>query len=446
MPSPTALRQTELFDRMVPSMTNVEYSKPDISSPTASKESTLSSSLVNSNADLVEQASTDVTGNGADSQALRELVRDVLRQERLELQSQVKQNKNVDGLTSQYLASYISELEKKVTELEKKDKNKEGIKNEERKGSIVESDTTQLVVKRLKKATTKDAAVPDVIDNADGVEAGDGSKNQKYILTVIRNIEDNQNKLDIRSQQIITVLRQLVDYYPSQALAGSKISLVEPYMLLFHFHKQLAEKAKSDDQDTETKLHLEHLLEFMKKDCPEVSQELDALENDGGKGIISFPNAWLLFAPGTIVYSTQESAEKDESEKTKVVISSQEGEKRAYVVEELSGCDIEKLPSGREIRTALKLRCWSIDYDGHKFGRTYSELYIRPFNGSRDITELEIVPEKYADPLLRHKLIERGRTFWDLKEKRYNFRSYTGKAWSKTSANVSGILRRHGFS
>jgi hypothetical protein len=387
--------------------------------------------------------------NGIDPQALKELVREILKQERLEIQSQTNNDVKVDGLTSRFLASYITELEKKVAALEKKEDstedsdekpaNPESSENAEKQDG--ETGSRKLVVKRLKKETSTSSAVADKDDTSEETGKGKTATDKKHILTVTRDVEkNNQKTLEIRSPQVIKFLRKVVKYYPGQALGGSMVSFVDPFMLLFHYRKTIVDELKDLELDPETKSHLEHILEFMRTECPDVSHELDSLEEVEERRVISFANSWLLFAPGTIVYSTQESEEKDENEKTKVVVSSPEGEKRAYMVEELSGCEVEKLPSGREIRTSLKLRCWSMDYDGYRFGRTYTDLYIRPFNGSREIEQLEVVPEKYADSAIKDKLIERGRSFWQLKEKDMIFRLYTGRAWSKTSVAVSAVL------
>ncbi|KAF2494688.1 hypothetical protein BU16DRAFT_45496 [Lophium mytilinum] len=382
--------------------------------------------------------------NGNDPTALKELVREILKQERLEIQAQDRDSRRpegLDGLTSRFLASYITELEKKVAALEKdkKEEPKEDSKKDESKTEKKEEEDNKdengrpkLVVKRLRKETTAAAAVADDDENGKGKNAAD----QKHILTVTRNIEkNNQKTLEIRSRLVIQFLRKAVKYYPGQALGGSMVSFMDPFMLLFHYRKSILEELATLELESETKTHLEHVLDFMRTECPEVSQELDALEEDEDRKVISFANSWLIFRPGTIVFSTQESEDKDEGEKAKVVVSSPEGEKRAYMVEELAGCEVEKLPSGREIRTSLKLRCWSIDFDGYRFGRTYTELYVRPFNGAREIAELEVVPEKYHDPI-RDKLIERGHSFWNLKDKSKIFRLYTGRAWSKTSLAV----------
>jgi hypothetical protein len=378
------------------------------------------------------------TANGSDPKSLKDLVREILRQERLEIQAQDRESnrpESLDGLTTRFLASYITELERKVATLEK-DK-KEDSKEEPKTETKVDEDAKQdengrpaLVVKRLRKETTAAAAVADEDENTKKKNAAD----QKHILTVTRNVEkNNQKTLEIRSRLVIKFLRKVVTYYPGQALGGSMVAFIDPFMLLFHYRRALVEELADPELDPEARLHLDHLLEFLKTECPEVTQELDALEEDEDRSVISFANSWLLFRPGTIVYSTQESEDKDEGEKAKVVVSSPEGEKRAYMVEELAGCEVEKLPSGREIRTSLKLRVWSIDYDGYRFGRTYTELYVRPYNGSREIDQLEVVPEKYSNPEVRDLLIARGRSFWNLKEKDKIFRLYTGKAWSKTS-------------
>ncbi|KAI0525365.1 hypothetical protein F5B22DRAFT_589595 [Xylaria bambusicola] len=109
--------------------------------------------------------------------------------------------------------------------------------------------------------------------------------------------------------------------------------------------------------------------------------------------VITYPLLWALFEPG------------------KLVVQDCQGEKRFYIFESCSykeeGCMI--------------LAAKFVDWDSHHFGYATQFLEIRGFNGTRNITELELFPAQFL--LSREEIeavaIRRGAKFQALREFHY---------------------------
>lgn len=251
-----------------------------------------------------------------------------------------------------------------------------------------------------------------------------------YVLTVYRHYTAAEGAtrgyfLEIRSKPILMVLREIVKYYPGVSLEGNIITLQEPYCLLFHHQRQLADYLERESVDQVTKKHLELVLTFMKESTGSSSEEMESffnLSNDAK--IISFKNSWIAFPPGSIVYCSQDA------------------EPRAYVVEIVRPGRFES-----EIES-WDLRCWFIDYDGTNFGKAYASLSLYPYDGFKKVTSLEITPADYLpkseNDSIRKRLIERGQKFWDFQGFRHQ--EYIGDTWVKTSADESiRVIVDHAF-
>ena len=378
-----------------------------------------------------------------DMNMLKQLVTDIIKQGRwsdiVPRTEEVKpqpSNNHLREATS--LVSYIESLEKKVASFEEQNKTPKEL---EKKSEESSERIGKLHIKRLKKEKSNSEAV---VDDSEDIKANRKEKvsTDTYAMTVCRDVEkNNQRTLEIKSLPLMELFRKVVTYYPGQSFQAKTVSFKSPYMVLFHHRNEILKEIENGKTDEETKDLAINLFDFLASECPDVSQELDGLDLSDKNSIISFAGSWLLFKPGTIVFSTHGSDEKGEGENS--MISAGEGEQRAYVVEEISGHENQLLPSGREILTSLELRCWAMDYDGSMFGRAYTNLYIRPFNGSKKVSSLEVVPSGHLinEAKVREDLIERGRQFWAFKDKNMRFKLYSGKAWSKNLGSVRKLLR-----
>ena len=249
------------------------------------------------------------------------------------------------------------------------------------------------------------------------------SHGSESVLTVTREFDKSKHfwrkLVDIVSSPFIEMLHKESPYDINIHVTEEGIaSLHEPLMDLFHNRKimnRFIEKGgyASDSEETkQARAHTKLILEFMRNELDE-SRILDDIESAQPSGSIDFPNIWLLYSPGTIVY-TKES-----------------GEYEAFVVDSVGGVQKSRRQrSGIHTYTRLELTCWSINYDGEAFGRVWTQHDIYPFKGTKEISTLDLVPEKFLPDAGNVKLYlqARGEQFWALQGQ--NYREFTGQVWS----------------
>ena len=342
-------------------------------------------------------------------------------------------------LDGSHVIKYLEKLERTIERLHEQLKSPDDAKEKEQS---LEETTTDLIlgISRKKKRAYANRN-SDVDDEDEDIQIpGSSKKSKKHILTVYRLYGRTQEtniggamfreialpssfELEINSLPIIKILRKIIDYYPQYSLEAESVTLPSPYRLLFHFRKELMACCKAQDTDEETRQHVELLLDFMRNENDSISQGLDILEAETEEPedkIVSFNNCWLLFPPGTIVYS------------------SQDGDLQAYMVESLEGMEQLALPNGRLYYEPLALQCWSIDYDGTHFGRKFTTLSVLSFHGSKKVKNLEVRAANYLrkeeNNQIRKKLINRGKRFWAFEGAHHQ--EYLGNAWLKAIGDV----------
>ncbi|KAL8796093.1 MAG: hypothetical protein Q9195_001425 [Heterodermia aff. obscurata] len=254
-------------------------------------------------------------------------------------------------------------------------------------------------------------------------EFGAQNTSNEYVLTVFREFDQKKHFwrrcIEIVSPPFLQVLRQESVYDIDLRLTDDRLILHEPMMTLFHNRKTLnkyIEKggyASDSDEVKEARSHTKLILDFMRKELNE-SKVLDDLESVESSGLIEFPNIWMLYAPGTTVYTKEN------------------GEYEAFIVDSVRGVHKSmRLKSGQHSYSRLELTCWSINYDGEVFGRVWSNHSVFPFKGSREVSSLQIVPEKFLPEAesVKSSLKSRGNEFWALQGQ--NYREYHGEIWSQ---------------
>ncbi|KAL8771618.1 MAG: hypothetical protein Q9209_003062 [Squamulea sp. 1 TL-2023] len=262
-------------------------------------------------------------------------------------------------------------------------------------------------IKRMKKSynhhgdsrVERDRTTPNALTSID--------LSKEYLLSVFREYDRKKNywrrTLEIHSPPFIELLRRLAYSNLDLPASDDMLRLKEPLMLLFHSRTKLTEWLK-------TTHFILNFLENEYQDLVKVQNDLDACDLSS---VIKYEHAWLLYAPGTLVFSKEN------------------GEYEAFVVESLRGCQRHQ-PSynSRFTHSTLEITCWSINYDGEIFGRVWSTHYIAPFEGLKEISSLDLVPEGFVPnrESVKETLVERGSRFWALQGQ--CFREYTGEVWS----------------
>ncbi|MCJ1264429.1 hypothetical protein MMC22_004300 [Lobaria immixta] len=295
---------------------------------------------------------------------------------------------------------------------------------------LPDADEPKLKIKRLKLVQSQygDETVEKDFDV--GVSESRAKKlGNESVLTVFRHFDKKLNfwrrSIEILSPAFVDVLRQVSDYDIDISLVDDVLSLTEPLMLLFHHRKRLAKYlAEVDNSEdivsAQARVHTRLILDYLLTEFEAVSRKLDDLESAEPSGLITFPDIWLLYPPGTVVYTTDN------------------GEQEAFIVDSVRG--VTKGPrgrSGRQFHDRLELNCWSINYDGEIFGREWSTHVVAPFNGTKEISALDMVPEKFLPDAEKVKefLTVRGTEFWALQGQ--NYREYTGEIWSQHMSEES---------
>ena len=293
-----------------------------------------------------------------------------------------------------------------------------------------ESSEPKVEIKRRRKIQQKYGEHKVERDDDPGTgNFGAQSYADENVLTVTREFDRKKHfwrrSVDIVSAAFIQMLHQESPHDVDLHLVDGVLCLHDPLMGLFHNRKVMnryIEKGgyASDSEETkQARAHTKLILDFMRKELHE-SRILDDLESSHPPGLIEFPYIWLLYPPGSIVYTKEN------------------GEYEAFVVDSVEGVQKSlRHTSGIHTYTRLELTCWSINYDGEVFGRVWTTHEIFPFKGPKEITSLNLVPERFVPDVgnVHLNLRARGQRFWDLQGQHY--REFTGEIWSQHMSEES---------
>ncbi|OCK78400.1 hypothetical protein K432DRAFT_356818 [Lepidopterella palustris CBS 459.81] len=197
----------------------------------------------------------------------------------------------------------------------------------------------------------------------------------------------------------------------------------------------IAPTQNDDEVDSyETLCDLRCLVRFMDKYLVPVSKRFKTASCKK----IEFQDLWYLFKPGDEVYApapkitTMEINHATSPEKARRLNRYQTSWRVLYV-----GGGRRALTADEETTPLLESRphdftmiCYYLDYNGNQFGPTCCNFVIKPFEGSIDITSLEIYPWRFAPKgvAIREKLKKDGelfREFIDTKHLQYDGTSFT---------------------
>ncbi len=174
--------------------------------------------------------------------------------------------------------------------------------------------------------------------------------------------------MNIHSPYLIEIMAQAIGYYPASKLAGSKVrgshqSLVvsRPYRMLGgalprfkeireQYKHSISEENSDSEQDPEQRkrkaITIEHI-ELLEHELNKVLEESLKREKQGYlRGFASFDMLWLLFRPGTIVYTRIND------------------EPRCCMVLSPIWTTLQVGPAGAPGKTELNVRMWFLDFNG----------------------------------------------------------------------------------
>ncbi|KAL8897984.1 MAG: hypothetical protein Q9207_006925 [Kuettlingeria erythrocarpa] len=262
--------------------------------------------------------------------------------------------------------------------------------------------------------TRKDRTTPNAVVSVD--------QSNEYVLSIFREFDRKKNYwrrvVEIRSPAFIELLRNITHSNVDLPAPDEVLRLKEPLMPLFHNRTKLAERVPtgttdSDEAAAQVKAPTKLILDFMENECQDVVKAQNGLAGSGLSATIQYEHAWLLYAPGTMVFSKEN------------------GEYEAFVIEVIRGCQKHQpCQNSRLPHSSMEIICWSINYDGEIFGRVWSTHYIAPFEGLKEVASMGLVPEAFVPNIgaVKTSLIDRGQKFWALRGQ--CFREYVGEVWS----------------
>ncbi|KAI4223765.1 MAG: hypothetical protein LQ349_007366 [Xanthoria aureola] len=253
-----------------------------------------------------------------------------------------------------------------------------------------------------------------------------------------------EESMTIHSPYLIDIMPQLVGYYPASKSSESKLraghqalTILKPYRMLGgarpnlmklreEYESDLSRRdPSSEDEDVKRKRITVKHIERLERELDKVLAEPMRLEFDGygqTPPVASFDMLWLLFRPGTEVYT---------------------------VINEETVCCRVLTPVWETLNTrvpcTMELRMWFLDFNGTHVDRRRHNVRIDSFDGKREILSLEAYPVIYSkDKALRGKLVDRGKKYMTFL--RYNAPQcqHKGFAFAKQD-NDKGMRERHHY-
>ena len=246
----------------------------------------------------------------------------------------------------------------------------------------------------------------------------------------------------IRSSSLVKAIRTVVDYYPSQQLAGRTITVAEPYHFLLH-HRQELESVLQDKpiecgtgashvvRDEKTISSVKVLNAFLDSKYAKKIAEEEA-RHKKYPPTATFEMLWMLLKPGTRVY-------RDFN-----------GVPAAFVVKSAQ-------PDKATDPTYYDVNLWWLDFDGEnhrnvrvriilivatgrRIGRVVESVTFSGFSGEREISTLKIYPIAFAtDKKMQPRLERLGRLYFDILQKGSEQFNYDGHSMSSTKRYVGTI-------
>ncbi|GJC94600.1 hypothetical protein ColKHC_03426 [Colletotrichum higginsianum] len=94
--------------------------------------------------------------------------------------------------------------------------------------------------------------------------------------------------------------------------------------------------------------------------------------------------------------------------------------------------------------SGLIIACFSIEYDGYRYGPQRELFEIKPYDGLKDVRSMEIFPVQYLGDAEMGRLLQRGRKFVDLANNAHmSYEGTTaGNARETTSLGDETLLSR----
>ena len=266
----------------------------------------------------------------------------------------------------------------------------------------------------------------------------------------IQVLADIGTYMTIRSKYVLDILRDVVHYHPSLSPRANELALQEPFCMLLHYREELAKRRDQLKQSASELVspegkasstaheHLAYLTDFIHQRYADAVSRETARHRET-QAICTYDWVWLLFRPGSIVYSWDRNTLRAHiiEEHDRRVGEKTDGKIRPKGISDAD--DEERLPPPER----LEVLVWTLDFDGERLGRRRRTVTIPAFDGEKSILSLPIFPKEYLkyDKRAHHTLstedflIQRGKLFFEMA--RRNYREYYGETVTVPRRTVS---------
>ncbi|KAL1853102.1 hypothetical protein Daus18300_011930 [Diaporthe australafricana] len=159
---------------------------------------------------------------------------------------------------------------------------------------------------------------------------------------------------------------------------AKELKIKAPFKDLFFTHPQLVELCHSHEAGSLERQHLQLLVDVMEDLFHRTTARVSELHE---KGLMEFEHTWTMFPRGIIVHSR------------------------------ISGLDqLFQVEEARMRGPDCRIECRYVRFDGRKFGKAKRVLFIKEFQNTRRIRDLEVYPIGFHADAKRWeaRLIERG--------------------------------------
>ena len=247
-------------------------------------------------------------------------------------------------------------------------------------------------------------------------------------------------RIQLRSNPLTQVLRNLVKYYPSVTFYAG-MTLESPFMVLGHHLQEIKEYLSAPDSvedagavaggpesQSAEKLGKEHLgiLMGVMQDSLKLEMGIAAEQALHARGMCTFEMIWLLYKPGNTVYHVNN------------------GRRSAYVVHSIERESIQDMLGLENWNMVMgyNVKLWNLKFDGSYVRRCEKSVRIPVYKGQRPIDSLKIVPCEFVDRTdggkARRELEESGKLWYQLLQGRQV--QYSGPLLDGSNRKVRGIL------
>ncbi|POS74188.1 ATPase [Diaporthe helianthi] len=234
------------------------------------------------------------------------------------------------------------------------------------------------------------------------IEEEEQSRQKALVVRMRKNHGDGKalvlDSVVVQSESLKTTLGEVFEGYQGITPSLKKLVFKAPFHP-FHYRwakfKQIFERQKVQDADSASYTQL--LYDVLHTELNETMAEIDDLV---AHGVITYPFLWALFEPGTRVVAVQDR------QPDRFFIASN----HAYNYE----------------KGFFDMAATFVDWDGSRFAYTKTRMAIGQFDGTKAITELNVMPATLypSREAAEASAIARGRRFVELSG--YHYMAYQG--------------------